>query len=59
MENSINKLGSKNFTNICTDLEDNLFITVRAQLIKNGVEVKEEDLGEMVNDILRAVYFQE
>ena len=51
MENSINKLGSKNFTN--------LFITVRAQLIKNGVEVKEEELGEMVNDILRAVYFQE
>lgn len=59
MENSIKLLGSKNFNNICKDLEDNLFKAVREQLIKNKVEVKEEELGEMVNDLLRAVYYQE
>jgi hypothetical protein len=59
MENSIKKLGNQNFNNICTELEDNLFQTVRNQLIKNNLEVIEEELGEMVNDVLRAVYYQE
>ena len=59
MENSIKKLGNQNFNNICTELEDNLFQTVRNQLIKNNLEVIEEEIGEMVNDVLRAVYYQE
>jgi|TARA_B110000259_G_scaffold2259_1_gene2679 NTP pyrophosphatase (non-canonical NTP hydrolase) len=59
MENSIKKLGNQNFNNICKELEDNLFQTVRNQLIKNNLEVIEEEIGEMVNDVLRAVYYQE
>jgi len=59
MENSIKKLGNQNFNNICTELEDNLFQTVRNQLMENNLEVIEEEIGEMVNDVLRAVYYQE
>ena len=59
MENSVKKLGKENFNNICGEVEDNLWEMVREQLIKNKEEVKEEELGEMVNDILRTVYFQD
>ena len=59
MENSIKKLGKEGFNNICGQVEDNLWKMVREQLIKNKEEVKEEELGEMVSDILRVVYLED
>jgi len=59
MENTIKKLGQENFNNLCKDLEDLLFRKVKQQLIKNNLEVIEEEQGEMVNDLLRMVYFGE
>ena len=61
MESTIKKLTEKTYNEICVDIEDRLFDTIREELIKNGnwKDVGEDNLGEMVNDILRALYFGE
>jgi hypothetical protein len=59
MENTIEKLTEETFNEIVVDVEDHLFDTIREELIKNGnwLSVGEDNLGEMVNDVLRRLYF--
>jgi hypothetical protein len=61
MENTIKKLTEETFNKICINTEDALFNTIREELIKNGnwEDVGEDNLGEMVNDVLRRMYFDE
>jgi len=60
---TIEKLGTKNYLKILENLSDEvetkLFNEFRNIISERGLEVEEEDLGEMVNDVLRTAYFQE
>jgi len=41
------------------DVEDRLFHQIRSSVKDMDIPVNEEDLGEIVNDVLRTSYFQE
>ena len=45
--------------NLSTGIEDYLFDEIRKAVKQQGIEINEEDLGEIVNDVLRTSYFAE
>ena len=61
MKNLLNYLKTEEINKIEIHVEDLLFNELRETLIKNGnwKNVGEENLGELVNDMLRKIYFQE
>ncbi len=61
MKNLLNYLKTDEINKIEIHVEDLLFNELRETLIKNGnwKNVGEENLGELVNDMLRKIYFQE
>ena len=61
MKNLLNYLKTDEINKIEIHVEDLLFNELRDTLIKNGnwKNVGEENLGELVNDMLRKIYFQE
>ena len=61
MQNLLNYLKTNETNEIEIKVEDLLFNELRKTLIKNGnwKNVGEENLGELVNDMLRKIYFQE
>ena len=63
MNKTIKTIGQKNYYNILSSLSDEiqdlLYKQIRLEVERLDIPVNEEDLGEIVNDVLRTSYFQE
>jgi len=63
MNKTIKTIGQKNYFNILSSLSDELhdllYNQVRLEVERLDIPVNEEDLGEIVNDVLRTSYFME
>ena len=63
MNQTIKSIGKKNYLNILESLSDELhdllYKQVRLEIERLDIPVNEEDLGEIVNDVLRTSYFME
>lgn len=61
MQDLLDYLSKNEADEIQIKVEDLLFNEIRETLVKNGnwLNVGEENLGELVNDMLRKIYFQE
>ncbi len=63
MNKTIKAIGRKNYFNLLgslsDDVQDLLYKQVRLEIQRLDLPVNEEDLGEIVNDVLRTSYFQE
>ena len=63
MNKTIKSIGHPNYFKLLKalsiDVEDLLYKQVRLEVERLDIPVNEEDLGEIVNDVLRTSYFME
>jgi hypothetical protein len=63
MNNTKKTIGESKYSNLLlnlsTGIEDYLFDEIRKAVKQQGIEINEEDLGEIVSDVLRTSYFAE